>query len=253
MDPFDPERLEEAKYIMSIGSEVYLSSEEGGGKIIPLAEDEAFQIAPGQFAFIITREIVQMPFDAIGFISINAKVKFWGLVNISGFHVDPGYHGRLLFSVSNAGPGPVHLRRGQAIFPLWLAGLDRPIGRATPKSGYMNIDTSLITSIAGSYTSVYQLSDIVRRLRNEYDATKTEIATLRATRTHLTVLLAIVSVLFGGVVTASLRYVGEYIIAPLTITRSAARPAPALPPPAAIPTPQPQLPAPAQPPAKRQG
>jgi hypothetical protein len=87
--PFDPNRLEEAKYIMSIGKEVCLSSSVTGQTIRRLHEDEAFQLAQGQFAYILTHETVRIPLDAIGFISINARIKFSGLVNISGFHVNP--------------------------------------------------------------------------------------------------------------------------------------------------------------------
>ena len=50
-----------------------------------------FTIPPGQFAFLLTEEVVSVPPDALAFISIRAKTKFRGLVNVSGFHVDPGY------------------------------------------------------------------------------------------------------------------------------------------------------------------
>jgi len=35
-----------------------------------------------------------------------------------------GYRGRLTFSVFNAGPVPIHLKRGQPIFLIWYASLD---------------------------------------------------------------------------------------------------------------------------------
>jgi len=243
VDPYHADRLEEAKYIMAIGHEVYLSTEDGKGALRSLAANEVFAIEPGQFAFIITHETVRIPFDAIGFISINARVKFRGLVNISGFHVDPGYHGKLLFSVSNAGPGPVYLRRGEPIFPLWLGSLDKPIERTTWRTGYENIDTSMLTSIAGAYTSVYQLSESLRRLRNDHDSIASEVVSLRSTRLYLNLLVAIILFLFGGVVAASFRYVVEYVVAPLS------RPAPTQQLPAPPPTPAPAAPThPAPPP-----
>jgi dCTP deaminase len=61
----------------------------------------------------------------MGFISLKFGVKGPGVVNVSGFHVDPGYHGRLVFSVYNAGPALTRLHRGQKVFLLWLADLDR--------------------------------------------------------------------------------------------------------------------------------
>jgi hypothetical protein len=40
----------------------------------------------------------------MAFISMRTAFKFKGLVNISGFHVDPGYKGKLIFAVFNASP-----------------------------------------------------------------------------------------------------------------------------------------------------
>ncbi len=47
-----------------------------------------FAIPPGQFAFLLTEEVVTIPPEAMGFISIKATYKLRGLVNVSGFHVD---------------------------------------------------------------------------------------------------------------------------------------------------------------------
>jgi dCTP deaminase len=70
------------------------------------------------------------------------------LVNVSGFHVDPGYHGQLTFAVFNAGPVPIHLKRGQPIFLIWYASLDRET--AVKKDGvvHLGIDAELITAVA---------------------------------------------------------------------------------------------------------
>jgi dCTP deaminase len=88
--PYDSSFLKEASYQLAIGEEVYISSPEKSKKQILSEREPSFFIEPGQFAFLLTAETVTTPFDAIGFISIRAKYKFNGLVNISGFHVDPG-------------------------------------------------------------------------------------------------------------------------------------------------------------------
>jgi hypothetical protein len=49
-------------------------------------QSEAFTIPPGQFAFLLTKEVVSVPADALAFISIRVKTKFRGLVNVSGWH-----------------------------------------------------------------------------------------------------------------------------------------------------------------------
>src|SRR5439155_21170679 len=83
-------------------------------------------IPPGQFGLLITEEEVITPNDAIAFISVRSHIKFRGLVNVSGFHVDPGYKGKLKFSVYNAGSQTIVLEVGEPAFIIWFADLDRP-------------------------------------------------------------------------------------------------------------------------------
>lgn len=49
--------------------------------------------------------------------------KLTGLLNVSGFHVDPGFRGRLKFSVYNAGPQSIILEVGERAFPIWFCQL----------------------------------------------------------------------------------------------------------------------------------
>ena len=102
--------------------------------------------------------IVAVPADALAFISIRAKIKFRGLVNVSGFHVDPGYRGQLTFVVFNAGPVPIHLKRGQPIFLIWYASLDRESKFRKNDPVHMGIDTDVITAISGELQSFAGLS-----------------------------------------------------------------------------------------------
>ena len=60
----------------------------------------------------------------MGFISVKATYKLKGLVNVSGFDVDPGWTARLIFTVFNAGPGDDPPRKGAFEFLIWIADLD---------------------------------------------------------------------------------------------------------------------------------
>ena len=96
ISPFDPGRIDCAAYTLSIGPEVYVSPNDQTADpttdtVRNLSNGEYFTIPPGQFAFLLTEEFVSVPVDALAFISIRATIKFRGLVNVSGFHVDPGY------------------------------------------------------------------------------------------------------------------------------------------------------------------
>jgi dCTP deaminase len=165
--PFSAARVDCAAYTLAIGPEVYVSPNDQTADpttvtIRKLAESEGFTIPPGQFAFLLTEETVSVPSDALAFISIRAKIKFRGLVNVSGFHVDPGYSGQLTFAVFNAGPTPIHLRRGQLIFLIWYASLDRDSAFKKEGHAQMGIHPELVTAVAGELQSFAGLSKKIK-------------------------------------------------------------------------------------------
>src|SRR3984893_16513466 len=169
IEPFAPDRVDCSAYTLAIGAEIYVSPNDQTADpttvtVRKLAQGDAFTIPPGQFAFLLTEEIISVPADALAFISIRAKIKFRGLVNVSGFHVDPGYCGQLTFAVFNAGPVPIHLKRGQPIFLIWYASLDRETDFKKDGPVHMGIDTELITGIAGELQSFAGLSKKIKDL-----------------------------------------------------------------------------------------
>lgn len=112
---------------LTVGSEVYITpSSENDPKVkrILTAKKSQFIIPKGQFALLITEEIVKVPNNALAFISFKAKYKYKGLINVSGFHVDPGWYGKLTFSVYNAGPSDIALEKGDPFALIWYADLD---------------------------------------------------------------------------------------------------------------------------------
>lgn len=119
---YDEKRIKNGAYELSLGDEVFQTNGPSGVK--NLNDNEHIEIKPGQFALLLTKELVKIPQDRIAFISIKAGIKFKGLVNVSGFHVDPGFEGKLLFSVYNAGPANILLTKGKPYFPIWFAELD---------------------------------------------------------------------------------------------------------------------------------
>jgi dCTP deaminase len=167
IDPFVPDRVDCAAYTLSIGPEVYVSPNDQTADpttvtIRKLSEGEAFAIPPGQFGFLLTEEVVSVPADALAFISIRAKTKFRGLVNVSGFHVDPGYRGQLTFAVFNAGPVPIHLKRGQPIFLIWYASLDCETAFKKEGAIHKGIDPALVIAVAGELQSFASLSKKIK-------------------------------------------------------------------------------------------
>src|SRR5688572_11980066 len=94
IDPYNPEAVVSCAYELSVGEEAFVTGDEAQKTI--LKEGETFPIPPGQVAVIMTRETITAPADALGLLSAKFSWKLRGLINVSGFHVDPGFHGRLV-------------------------------------------------------------------------------------------------------------------------------------------------------------
>ena len=147
--PFDSERVDCAAYEMRVGDEAFVSPElrdsREPGLLNRMNQGAPVVIPPGQFAFLTTREFVRLPHDFLGFINMKSGLKNSGLVNVSGFHVDPGYKGKLLFAVYNAGPATVTVRCDQAAFLIWFARLDGATEAFARKTaGFREIETKLM-------------------------------------------------------------------------------------------------------------
>ncbi|MET1111979.1 MAG: hypothetical protein ABWX67_10685 [Allosphingosinicella sp.] len=165
--PFDPKRVQPASYRLSVGSEIYISSPAKDGKYPAreqLKSGEARAIPPGQFAFLITQETVHMPRDAIGFITLRLKpTKFKGIVNVSGFHVDPSFEGKLVFTVFNAGPIPVQVACGDQWFEIFFCYLNDEY-KGDDKPGWESIPSEIL--VPGPLITMETLKDDVEsRLR----------------------------------------------------------------------------------------
>lgn len=123
--PPNPDFIKHGGYELSLGPEAFLTSEPAGTKR-RLERGDQLIIPPGQFGLLLTEETVSIPSDAIAFISIRFTIKCQGLINVSGFHVDPGFTGQLKFAVFNAGSQNIPLARGDRIFIIWFSDLSSP-------------------------------------------------------------------------------------------------------------------------------
>jgi dCTP deaminase len=146
---------------LRIGREIYITPNlaEANTHIKQLLGDnQPFVIPPGQFGFLLTEEIVAVPADAMALISMKATFKMKGLVNVSGFHVDPGWRGRLVFAVFNAGPQPIHLHQGLKLFLIWYASLDAVSEKRKEGSESLSIPSVTINNLTGGSDSFVELS-----------------------------------------------------------------------------------------------
>jgi dCTP deaminase len=239
VDPFDQNSIDCSAYTLAIGDEIFVSPDESASRpltetIKKLPAGGAFTIPPGQFAFLLTRETVKIPANVLGFISMKTALKWKGLVNVSGFHVDPGFHGRLMFAVLNAGPATVHLKQGMPAFLIWFADLDGTSEGKFVKSDPVQeaINPDKLVGISGPVLSLVGLAKRIEDQEKRLSDRIHQAEKLGEKKTTLFTLLLTVAV-------------GVFLLLLRGCQDSSAKP-----PPAVQEKPVPATPTPDQPPAK---
>lgn len=181
---FDEQHLEkiakdhQVMYDLRLGEHVFLSQKDR--PITLTAQNPYVIIRPGEFGLLTTEEVVTVPNTLIGFISLRFAYAKRGLINISGFHVDPGYSGRLIFSVYNAGPNDIGLKRFDRVFMVLFAPLQSPfVGEREP--GYDDIPIDMIGPLKGNPISPRQLEKRIDSLNNRLRILEALVAATLAT------------------------------------------------------------------------
>lgn len=168
---FDEKRIDCASYTLTLGMEVYISPDGQLNKLQHprlLKQGEAFEIPPGQFAFLLTQEVLNIPNDVLALINVKSGIKLQGLVNVSGFHVDPGYHGRLVVSVINVGSKSIVMKQGDPCFLIWFSSTVGEVAKHHKTGqGYMSIDSKLVSGVPRRNVSLLSLEREVERLQGQ--------------------------------------------------------------------------------------
>lgn len=107
-------------YDLRVGEEAFTSA---GKEIKNIKEKGSTEIEPGETALLMTYEKIDMPEDCMAFLSLKTTHASKGLINISGFHVDPNWKGKLGFSLYNSSPRPVVLRYKEPIYHMFVVRL----------------------------------------------------------------------------------------------------------------------------------
>jgi dCTP deaminase len=171
VENYETKCVRQCSYDLRLGKELYLA-----GESTPrfLSEEEPFvSLPPGQFAILTCYEIVEIPRNMMAFISVRSKYKLEGLVNISGFHVDPTFKGILRFGVQNVGPADILLKLFEPTFTIFFATLTSgEIGEGRDKEedihfkqGLKGIRLEDVQLLGGKNFTLSSLQKEVDRLR----------------------------------------------------------------------------------------
>jgi len=187
--PYVEGRVQNCSYELSLGTQVFVTGEDKAKRQI--GRGTQIVIPPGQFANLLTEETVRVPDDAIGLISMKFTLKQPGLVNVSGFHVDPGYDGKLLFSVYNAGPQSVPITSGTAAFLLWYCTLDQATTDLYNKPPRVDITDTDVKPLGGAVSSPQELARRVDKVEDQLKIGRWVLGTILA---------AVISIVVGRAV-----------------------------------------------------
>jgi dCTP deaminase len=153
---FDPDRVNQCSYDLRLGAEAYVV-----GKHTPIAlrkGDPYLVLPPGQFAILTCFEKLSLPRDIMAFITLRNRYKMQGLVNVSGFHVDPTFEDQLVFAVQNVGPTDIRLKFMEPTFSIFFARVENNTSPKKPKEDPRHgITLQDINQLGGSTITLIEL------------------------------------------------------------------------------------------------
>lgn len=168
-------------YVLHLGREVAKSSapkKNEGSSLQKLNQGDSFVIDAGQLAYLLTEETIRVPHGYMGFISLDTQIKFRGLDDVSGFHVSPGYEGKLVFAVTNESPQDIAIRQGDGIFRLWLTKIDSDSPQTTASTTRISsISSEMLSQLENSRPTVLSLETRVLELEKLHSAMKWVLVT----------------------------------------------------------------------------
>lgn len=184
---FSKDHVDANAYNLHMGNCYFRTADESGKeqKKTTLSPGESFIIPAGQFAFLLSQETINVPSDVMAFISMRTGIKFQGLINVSGFHVDPGYSGKLIYAVYNASPSPVQICEGDAIFKIWFADLDRKSEQRYLFDGVAQNDISNAL-MRGMSKEIFSLQSLAEKMRDLENSVNAKLAEQKPTIDNLT-------------------------------------------------------------------
>ena len=124
IDPYEEDRVRQASYDLSVGSEYRLSEEENERK---LNQCGVIQIDPHCICYVLTKECVKMPHDVCGLICPRSRWVREGLLMYPQPPIEPGSTGKLYVLLHNLTSTTKYLRHGEHLASLVFVGSDSSV------------------------------------------------------------------------------------------------------------------------------
>ncbi|HEX5279484.1 MAG TPA: hypothetical protein VFW28_05365 [Micropepsaceae bacterium] len=178
-----PSSAEAVKYDFHMGSRV-LKAEFGQPVEIDSIPQEKRWVLPGEVAFVLTRERLELPRNVIAALSPKRKLAHSGIIVLGGLSIDPEYCGVLLVGLYNFSSTPFPLRPGKKLIAAVFYELaeselvDFPVASPTEITDFPDELVTLIRNyrpieLAGIQEELKDARREITALRNEFMTDKT--------------------------------------------------------------------------------
>src|SRR5438874_1936929 len=91
---YEAKQVQQSSYDLRLGEEIYIVGRKSPEKLS--GRHPYVTLQPGQFAVLTSYEFLNLPRNVMAFITLRNRFKMQGLINVSGFHVDPTFSGHLV-------------------------------------------------------------------------------------------------------------------------------------------------------------
>ena len=126
IDPFLERQVQPASYDLRIGKQAITSS---CRSLIDIERNGFFELTPGDFAIVTTREKLKFDLSHTARIGLRSKYARKGIIATTGPQVDPGYHGRLKIGLTNLSPHSVSFPFEDDFITLEIHSLTKPASK----------------------------------------------------------------------------------------------------------------------------
>ncbi len=173
IDNFDQNSVQPASYDMHAG-EVYAVNEKNKWEAYGLKQNGGIVIETFQSVMFSSHEVIRMPQNMLGRISLKQRWANQGIDYNSG-SIDPTFQGRLWIMLRNVGLGPIRVNYLDPLVSVEWTLLDQPTQNVFSSKAFLNLDdlppdkrpvapTTRFHTSEEIYKAVENLEDIQQRL-----------------------------------------------------------------------------------------
>ncbi len=161
---------------LRLGSEYFVSSSDRPDH---LSDERPYLTIPrGEFALLMTWERLSIPENILALISTRTRLKMQGLINVSGFHVDPGFRGKLVYAVYNSGPRDILLTYKEPVFTIFFSTLASPARYNGEYQEQLRIPPAFISNLGGNSLPA-SLPELDRQVAEDAESASRQQASAR--------------------------------------------------------------------------